>query len=34
MFKINRLRVEILTNKSETIDDLYGFEFPFNQGLT
>lgn len=33
MFKINKLRVEILTNKSETIDDLYGFEFPFNQGL-
>lgn len=33
MFKINKLRVEILTNKSKTIDDLYGFEFPFNQGL-
>lgn len=33
MFKINRLRTEILTNKSETIDDLYGFDFTFNQGL-
>ncbi|MCL7762827.1 AAA family ATPase [Polaribacter sp. Z014] len=33
MFKINKLRVEILTYKSETIDDLYGFEFSFNQGL-
>ena len=33
MFKINKLRVEILTDKSKTIDDLYGFEFPFNQGL-
>jgi len=33
MVKINKLRVEILTNKSETIDDLYGFEFPFNKGL-
>jgi hypothetical protein len=33
MFNINKLRVEILTDKSATIDDLYGFEFPFNQGL-
>lgn len=33
MFKINRLRTEILTNKSETIGDLYGFDFTFNQGL-
>ena len=33
MFKINRLRTEIFTNKSETIDDLYGFDFTFNQGL-
>ncbi len=33
MFKINKLRVEILTDKSKTIDDLYGFEFTFNQGL-
>jgi hypothetical protein len=33
MFKINRLRTEILTDKSETIDDLYGFDFVFNQGL-
>ncbi|WP_299674201.1 AAA family ATPase [uncultured Tenacibaculum sp.] len=33
MFKINKLRVEILTDKSETIDDLYGFEFPFKNGL-
>lgn len=33
MFKINKLRVEILTDKSITIDDLYGFDFNFNQGL-
>lgn len=33
MFKINRLRTEILTDKSETIDDLFGFDFSFNQGL-
>lgn len=33
MFKINKLRVEILTDKSEAIDDLYGFDFTFNQGL-
>ncbi len=33
MFKINRLRTEIITDKSETIDDLYGFDFTFNQGL-
>ncbi|MDM1086664.1 hypothetical protein [Myroides odoratimimus] len=33
MFKINKLRVEILTDKSENIDDLYGFEFSFEQGL-
>lgn len=33
MFKINRLKTEILTDKSKTIDDLYGFEFTFNQGL-
>jgi hypothetical protein len=33
MFKINKLKTEILTNKSETINDLYGFEFTFNQGL-
>ncbi|MGX9986840.1 AAA family ATPase [Soonwooa purpurea] len=33
MFKINRLRTEILTNKSETIGDLYGFDLTFNQGL-
>ena len=33
MFKINRLRTEILTDKSETIEDLYGFDFTFNQGL-
>jgi hypothetical protein len=33
MFKINKLRVEILTDKSKTIDDLYGFDFSFNSGL-
>ena len=33
MFKINKLRVEILTDKSKNIDDLYGFEFSFEQGL-
>ncbi|WP_316753901.1 AAA family ATPase [Pedobacter gandavensis] len=33
MFKINKLRVEILTDKSENINDLYGFEFSFNQGF-
>jgi len=33
MFKINRLRTEILTDKSENIDDIYGFDFSFNQGL-
>ncbi|MDN3674106.1 AAA family ATPase [Flavobacterium branchiarum] len=33
MLKINKLKTEILTNRSETIDDLYGFEFTFNQGL-
>jgi hypothetical protein len=33
MLKINKLRVEILTDKSQSIDDLYGFEFTFNQGL-
>lgn len=33
MFKINKLRVEILTDKSEDITDLYGFDFVFNQGL-
>lgn len=33
MFRINRLRTEILTDKSQTIDELYGFDFKFNQGL-
>ncbi|WP_313578875.1 AAA family ATPase [Chishuiella sp.] len=33
MFKINRLRTEILTNKSKIIDQLYGFDYNFNQGL-
>lgn len=33
MFKINKLKVEILTNKSKTIKDLFGFEFCFKQGL-
>lgn len=33
MFKINKLRAEILTDKSEDIADLYGFDFLFEQGL-
>ena len=33
MLKINRLRTEILTNKSEDITDLYGFDFSFDQGM-
>lgn len=33
MFKINKLRAEILTDKSENITDLYGFDILFQQGL-
>ncbi|WP_261511585.1 AAA family ATPase [Chryseobacterium paludis] len=33
MFKINKLRAEILTDKSGDITDLYGFDFSFDQGL-
>lgn len=33
MFKINKLKAEILSDKSENITDLYGFEFPFKSGL-
>lgn len=33
MFKINKLKAEILTDKSEDITDLYGFEFHFEKGL-
>ncbi|MDV3662674.1 hypothetical protein CMU51_01200 [Elizabethkingia anophelis] len=33
MFKINKLKAEILTDKSEDITDLYGFEFSFDSGL-
>lgn len=33
MFKIKRLKSEILTNQSTDITDLYGFDFNFNQGL-
>lgn len=33
MFKINKLRTEILTDKSENITDLYGFDIMFQQGL-
>ncbi|MYY43999.1 ligand-binding sensor domain-containing protein [Elizabethkingia anophelis] len=33
MFKINKLRTEILTDKSNDITDLYGFEIVFDQGL-
>lgn len=33
MFKINKLKAEILSDKSEDITDLYGFEFQFERGL-
>lgn len=33
MFKINKLKTEILSDKSEDITDLYGFEFKFDNGL-
>ena len=33
MFKINKLKAEILSDKSENITDLYGFEFQFERGL-
>lgn len=33
MFKINKLKAEILSDKSENITDLYGFEFKFESGL-
>lgn len=33
MFRINKLKTEILSDKSEDITDLYGFEFQFNEGL-
>lgn len=33
MFYISRLKVEILTNKSESIEDLFGFDFEFQKGL-
>jgi hypothetical protein len=33
MFKINKLKAEILSDKSENITDLYGFEFQFESGL-
>jgi hypothetical protein len=33
MFKINKLKAEILSDKSENITDLYGFEFSFESGL-
>ncbi|WP_291115938.1 AAA family ATPase [Empedobacter sp. UBA7248] len=33
MFKINKLKAEILSDKSEDITDLYGFEFQFEKGL-
>ncbi|AWL09498.1 hypothetical protein HME7025_01645 [Aquirufa nivalisilvae] len=33
MLKINKLRAEILTDKSENISDLYGFDISFQQGL-
>lgn len=33
MFKINKLRTEILTDRSVNIADLYGFNFLFGQGL-
>ncbi|MEZ7505448.1 AAA family ATPase [Flavobacterium sp. Arc2] len=33
MFKINKLKAEILSDRSEDIADLYGFEFEFKRGL-
>lgn len=33
MFKIKRIRVEILTDQSKGISDLYGFDFGLNKGL-
>lgn len=33
MFKINKLKVEILSDKSIDITDLFGFEFQFERGL-
>lgn len=33
MIKINRLRTEIITDRSENVRDLYGFEFEFELGL-
>ncbi len=33
MFYISRLKVEILTNKSKSIEDLFGFDFEFQKGL-
>ncbi len=33
MFKINKLRAEILSDKSVDLTDLYGFEFEFDKGL-
>lgn len=29
MFKINKIKAEILTDKSEDIADIFGFEFKF-----
>ncbi|WP_291575674.1 hypothetical protein [Bacteroides sp.] len=33
MLNINRIRVEILSNKSNDISDLYGFDYSFTSGL-
>ena len=33
MFKINKIKAEILSDRSEDITDLYGFEFQFERGL-
>lgn len=33
MLNINRIRVEILSNKSSNISDLYGFDYSFTSGL-
>lgn len=33
MLNINRIRVEILSDKSSNISDLYGFDYSFNSGL-
>ena len=33
MIKINRLKIEILSDKSDSISEIYGFDYKFNKGL-